>query len=92
MFFYPDYGSLDKSHQLLFSSVKENGAQVVQHAVERLLGRVLAKAGLFSVECFRSGEQRPSPSVWFAMPVGGIHKVLGDDVAGQSDQTRVVQG
>ena len=51
-------------------------------SLEGLLGRMLAQAGLSSVQLFRGSEQRPSPAIFASVPVSRIDEVLGNDAAG----------
>lgn len=52
-----------------------------KHSLERLLGRVKTPTGSNAIKLFRSGQQRPSPSIFVIMTVTWVDKVLGDDVA-----------
>ena len=57
--------------------------EMIKQPLKRCFGRAWALAGIFSVELFGRGEQRPAPAVFVAVLVSWINEVLGDDATGR---------
>ena len=60
------------------------GEQLTKMSCQQFVGLfrlTLASAGLAAIECLGRGEQRPSPTVFLSVLVGGIDKVLRHNAA-----------
>ena len=65
---------------LFFRGMGQYMAEMRKQPLKRLLRRTFATTGIRSEEGFRGGQERPAPSVFTPVLVGGIHEVFGYDI------------